>query len=157
MVLEAASSADAGGGATYFDVSALQGDAITKKLPMSSGTLTTVSLETASVSKGIDAPESTLATEGTLHIGKSGLPKAVSIISDEEYDKLRKQQAQMAAKMLAGELSAREILQLKMIRWAINRGEEARLGAGFGNLEVLTSLHEKLAGEIDRMMAAFNK
>lgn len=75
-----------------------------------------------------------------------------STVSDEQFQNMVETQAQLAFRMVQNELSRTEILVLQMLRWAIAREEEARLGGQISEFERLANLHEKLASEIDRLL-----
>lgn len=74
--------------------------------------------------------------------------------SEQEYDALLQEQARLAKKKVVENLERSEALQLQMIRWAIDRVENGRMSSDIDKLETLVSLHEKLAAEITRLVAA---
>lgn len=78
-------------------------------------------------------------------------------VSDAEFEQMLEAQAVMAARMIAGELTRSELLKLRMLRWAIDRAELSRHGADLRKLETLSALHENLARQIDRLVAAVEK
>lgn len=121
-----------------------------------SGTSTTKPTNSLLISKALSTEEQDSGTE-MKRGDKPGLPDTESLISDEEYDRLRGLQSRMAAEMVIDNLSAQGILQLRMIRWMINRAEAVRVGSALDKLEVIASLHEKLANEVSRMVEAVKR
>lgn len=113
--------------------------------------------QTAAISKRQSASVSVPVTDTGYSVSKEGLPAHGSVLSAAEYKRLLALQSEMAAKMLSGELTRREILQLQMIRWAIDRAEDAQYGAVLDRMEFLASLHERLESEVSRMVAAVKK
>lgn len=75
-----------------------------------------------------------------------------STVSDEQFREMIETQSRLAFSMIQNQLSRKEILELQMLRWAIAREEDARLGGQISELERLAKLHEKLASEIDRLL-----
>lgn len=74
--------------------------------------------------------------------------------TEQEYDELLAEQSRLARKQVMETLSRSERLQLKMVRWAIDRVENARMKADLDRLNQLASLHERLAREITRLVDA---
>jgi len=82
----------------------------------------------------------------------AGLPKTAATITPTEYEDLLVLQGEMAARMVTGELSRSEILELQMIRWAIDRAEAEIYGGALNQLELLARLQEQLASEVQRLV-----
>lgn len=78
-------------------------------------------------------------------------------ISDEKFQEMLAEQAQLASKKVCVGLSHAEQLQLQMVRWAIGRAEAARYEEDLNRLQALTSLHEELAAEVTRLVLAVKK
>lgn len=72
--------------------------------------------------------------------------------ADAEYRSLLSEQGRLARRLVTGAITDAESLDLGMIRWAIDRIENARQAEALGDLESLALLHEKLASEVTRMV-----
>ena len=76
--------------------------------------------------------------------------------SDIEFEELLREQSRLGRKKVVEGLSHGENLQLQMVRWAIDRVENARMHGDIDRLSTLVSLHESLANEISRFAASMH-
>lgn len=77
-------------------------------------------------------------------------------IPEEEVERLLRGRRALVEKKLAGTISKREELELKLIDWSLDRIEDARYGASLDRLEQAVQMQNDMASKIDSFARQLN-
>jgi len=77
-----------------------------------------------------------------------------SRVSDAEVEELHREHGRLALQKVQGTITAAEQRRLKMLRWQLDRIEDAQFGAALDVVESLVEAHERLGRRIDANVEA---
>lgn len=98
-------------------------------------------------------------TDGSLDIKdiKSASRVIRSKISQEHYKELLDERNALLDKEYETELEKKEQMRLRMLRWEIERIEDAQIGASLDKLEEFAEIQERLSRTVDDFLEGFQK
>ncbi|HEY2919118.1 MAG TPA: hypothetical protein VGK77_09020 [Candidatus Binatia bacterium] len=98
----------------------------------------------------IDSAKTTIQSDAGIFQSREASREVASLATDEEYEALLGEHAELTEKHFGTGLSRSERLKLQMVRWSIDRIEDARYGRTLDVLESLALTQEFMAMRLDR-------
>lgn len=91
-----------------------------------------------------------------VELGKGKLtPNDISAVyNDEQYHALLNEHKRLIRRKFETGLSHREDLELRMVRWAIDRAESALHENDFNRLNAIAEMQEKLIAQVNKLSSA---
>lgn len=77
----------------------------------------------------------------------------LGLVPDEEYQALKSTHRELVKRKFVSGLSKKEVLELRMLRWQLDRLEDARTGGALDGLESLVLTHEFLSRNVLKVAA----